>query len=428
MQVRRLINKFYYNCPLRVTVSAGIILIFLLSSALTVFYLIERNSGRLTRREDSFYSMLREHDLDALIFTGTEKEIKKLDRSLDRLEKKALSVEMWLSVLKRRRAVYARYPQFTEQLDNYRNSIKRAQKEFSSSQAIAALAAAAIVKDAALTKETEEQLRGLFPLLVQGEGSSSFLTPPPELRKLRLSLHILLRDFKDPQTAAAVLPQDLVSDGNEIITQNLAVLKTLRGNLRGAAADIQAALNPRQTADEVSPSDNFVRFAAEYYYDFGDLRRSAELFSYLEDDFSALRQADALYLAGFPGSARALWLTLAETTEDSKARQTSLYNLAVTAESWQGTVYFLEKLVSTQPGSDTAAYESGLIRYSRFLNYNEAIAVLQNSKIKPADFPYIDLEISRRNAARQEAGRQVAEAWLLLDRHPENEDLYKWAA
>ena len=416
MSLKKLKNLFLNNAVLRITFIAGLMLFFLAGVFLTGFYLIERNAGKTTRMRDSFSRILREYDVSAGLFTGTEKELEKLNRELDRLEKKTIGVESWLSVLKRRRALARDYPPFTA---NYRDSINRALKAYPSSQPLAALAAAALVKDTAINNDAEKTLRGFLSLLTYGD-----------FNKLRLSLHVLLGDFKNPQKAA-VLPADISSDGTEIITQNLIIMKILSPQLsvenndtdNSAVAynvvyDIQAVINSSY------PSANFIRFAAEYNYDLGDIRRSAVLFSRLEGDWAIGRQADCLYLAGYPQSARSLWLILSAIPDER-----SLYNLAVTTDNAQEASGYLKKIIDMDSVSFTNSRQFALIRYSRFLPSTQAVAVLEKTdKLKPSAFPFIDLEICRRKTESQQPARKIAEAWMLLDRHFEDDDLYRWVA
>jgi len=387
---------------LRVTLLAGLMLLVLTGGVVTVYSILNRSQTKSTRQKDNFSRIMREYDVSARISIGNEKEFERLGRELDRLEKRAIGVESWLSVLKRRRTLARLYP---PSAGNYRNSIKKALKAYPSSQPLAAFAAAAIVKDTALNREARSSLRALLPLLTE----SAF-------NPIRLGLHVLLGDFRSPERAM-LLPDDLAPDGNEDITLDLAILKIRRADLRGAAADVHALLNSPE------PSQNAIRFAAEYFYDFGDLRRSAQLFSMLDDEAAMIRQADALYLSGYTGTARSIWTILSDNPNEN-----SLYNLAVTANDPQQAISFLEKLVYIEPVSGRKSRQFGLIRYSRLHDYPLAIPILEGAQeLKPANFPYIDLEICRRNAPRQESGRQVADAWLLLDRHPEYEDLYQWA-
>ena len=407
MSLQKLKNLFLNNAVLRITFIAGLMLFFLAGVFLTGFYLIERNAGKTTRMQDSFSRILREYDVSAGLFTGTEKELEKLNRELDRLEKKTIGVESWLSVLKRRRALARDYPSFTA---NYLASINRAIKAYPSSQPLAALAAAALVKDTAINNDAEKTLRGFLSLLTDGD-----------FNKLRLSLHVLLGDFKNPQKAA-VLPVDISSDGTETITQNLIIMKILNPELNrydsNAAADIQAVVNSS------SPSANFIRFAAEYNYDLGDIRRAAVLFSRLEGDWAIGRQADCFFLAGYPQSARSLWLILSSIYDER-----SLYNLAVTTDNAQEASVYLKKIIDMDSVSFANSRQFALIRYSRFLPGAQAVAVLEKTdKLKPSAFPFIDLEICRRKTESQQPARKIAETWMLLDRHFEDDDLYRWAS
>jgi len=407
MSLQKLKKLFLNNAVLRITFIAGLMLFVLASFFLAGFYLLERNAGKTTRMQDSFSRILREYDISAGLFTGTEKEFEKLNRELEKLEKKTIGVESWLSVLKRRRALARDYPPFTA---NYRASINRALKAYPSSQPLAALAAAALVKDTAINNDAEKTLRGFLSLLTDGD-----------FNKLRLSLHVLLGDFKNPQKAAT-LPADISSDGTEVITQNLIIMKILNPELNtsdsNAAADIQAVVNSS------SPSANFIRFAAEYNYDLGDIRRSAVLFSRLEGDWAVGRQADCLFLAGYPQSARSLWLILSSIPDER-----SLYNLAVTTDNEKEASSYLKKIIDIDSVSFANSRQFALIRYSRFLPSAQAVAVLEKTdKLNPSAFPFIDLEICRRKIESQHPARKVAETWMLLDRHFQDEDLYLWAS
>jgi len=390
---------------LRITLIAGLILLVISGGVLTLFYLNERRISGSVRQQDSFYRILREYDEKASLFYGTQREIDILHDDLDRLEKKAIGVESWLSIIKRRRSLAINYPSSAE---NYRNTINNARKAYPQSAPIAAIAAASVVKDSALNREKEEDVRQLLRLFAD-----------PAYNKIRLSLHVILGDFNSPENAQ-VIPADVYSNNEEKLAVNIAIIKALRNDHRGASADIQMMLNGY-------PSPEAIRFAAEYCYDFGDLMRSAELFSLLKDNNSLIRQADALYLAGFPYNAVSIWLLLAESNNE-----TSFYNLASAAESKSESAMYLEKLVN--PGaavhSDTsAAREFGYIKYSRFLSYSAALTLLRNNKnFPPESYPYIDLEICKRHAENQNLGFQIAQTWLMLDRHEKDKDLHRWAA
>ena len=430
---------------LHITLLAGLILLGVSGAVLTVFFLIERGSSSGTRVQDGFFRLLREYDTSLSVFYGTEREYDHLHSTLDRLEKNAISVESWLSVLKRRRALALNH---RPSIANYNNTIDKALAAFPASQPIAAIAASALVRDSAITDKDELKIRQLLPHFRE-----------PSYNSLRLSLHILMGDFKNPQRAASVLA-DIASDGTEAVTVDLALLKTIRGNHRGAMADIQTLINtdPLTESHDILPeeqladntnriSDNTLRFAAELYYDFGDLERSAEIFSMINDTSAISRQADALHLAGFRESAVNLWNILVQTESAQAGGNdsqivTSLYNLAVIAlenGNSKEAEPFLERLYNSnyaQGSGDSSAgiralnsRQFGLIRYSRLFELPRGAAILRgNASFPPAGYPYIDLEICKRLSREWNLNRQTAETWQLLDRHPKNEELYRWAA
>jgi hypothetical protein len=272
--------------------------------------------------------------------------------------------------------------------------------------------------------------------------------------------------MKNPAAAVNMLPPDLSAldvQGSfspaerEAMTANMAMVKLLKGDSAGAAAEIQSVLgysaSSAPQAAEPSPSAPFLRFAAEYFYDFGELPRSAELFSRLPDEAALLRQADALWLAGYAGSARAVWSMLAAPGANGEASAVnaglsarSLYNLALTAENRDEAAALLEQLVAlpragaaNAPVSGDAgglSRQYGLIRYSRLLDAPRATAILEaygdragdGAETGPAAPALLELEILRRRTEIAGTGRLAAETWLLLGRYPEMENLYQWGA
>jgi hypothetical protein len=384
-----------------ITLLAGVILLAAVCAVFIFFYFNERSIWAPSRKQDSFSSILREYDAIADAFYGSQREYDRLHRELDRLEKKAISVESWLSILKRRKILAKEH---MPSLELYNSSVQRALKAYPQAQPIIAVAAAALVKNTAITRENESRLRDWLPIIAD----SSFNT-------LSLCLHVLLGDFNSPKKAQS-LSANLHTDGTESITINLAALKALRRDYHGAAGDIQMMLNGE-------PSPQALRFAAEYNYDFGDLLRSAELFYLLNTTEAMSRQADALYMAGFPHSAASIWLMLSDLPHEN-----SLYNLALTSQDSAAAAEYLEKLVRLETVSDSNARQFGLILYSRFLDYARAVALLKGaSNFPPNDYPYIDLELCKRLSQEQNPGLQIAQTWLLLERHEKNEELYKWA-
>lgn len=392
---------------LRITILTGVILFVLTGITLSAFYLIERSGSRVARQQDSFNRILREFDSEFEVIVGLEREFEYLNNELDKLEKRAISVESWLSILKRRRAIARIHP---PSVNKNKDSISRALEAYPLSQQIAAIAAENLIREGAITVEAEQKLRLWLSFL----NDLSF-------NDLRLGIHVLLGDFRDPHRGSLV-SSDIFTDGTEDINLNLALLKILRSDSHGAAA--AAAADVQLMTQSPSLSVNALRFAAEYHYDFGDLNRSAEFFHRINDDRAMIREADALYLSGYRDSARRIWLHLADSNQYTEQ---SLYNLAVTCDETSEVFRYLDRLINIDP-IKTDAGQYGLIRYSRMLDDKSAIELLTGTKgLSADDYPFIALEVNRRQMPYWRLERQISQAWYLLDRHPDNEDLYRWA-
>jgi tetratricopeptide (TPR) repeat protein len=408
------------NIPLlRITFLSGLMLVLLIGVVLTGIFINGRSAAD-DMRESTFHRLLREYDFKCrqILDTGQaamqRRELDRLDNDLDRLEKNAEVVESWLSVLKRRRQLAeldSRYEQ------SYRESSRRAAEGFPYSEPIVAIAAAALINNSAITREGEAYLRNTLSLL----GS-------PRFAPIRLSLHVLLGDFKNPEQAEAKLPRGFTAPDffpssdmeTEIILPDLMILKILAGNVPSASIALQIAL-------DMFPSPALIRLGAEFFYDFGELLRSAELFSMLPDEEALSRQADALWLAGYTDNARTIWAM-------QVARNKSLYNLALTAPTLEEETKLFE-LLTERPRSgdwdadDTTTRRFGLIRLSRLYDAPRAIAVLDLEKVvTPRMDSLIDLEILRRRTEITEMPRMIAETWLLLDRYSQVEVMYQWGA
>jgi tetratricopeptide (TPR) repeat protein len=393
------------NHLLRITFLAGLLLLLIIGALLAGT--VARGDGAAGGvRESAFHRLLREYDFKyrqaAEAGAIRRQEFERLENDLDRLEKQAAAVESWLSVLKRRRQLAQVDPRYE---DSYRQSSQRAAGAFPHSEPIAAIAAAALVHNAAITREAEAYLRDALPLL-----AGSRLAP------LCLSLHVLLGDFKSPEQALANLPRDFTAPEyftasdfeREVIYPDITILKILAGDIPSAAIDIQTAL-------DVFPSPGVIRLAAEYFFDYGDLLRAAELFSLLPDEEAFSRQADALWLAGYTSNARAVWAI--------QTQNRALYNLALTAPTQEEETTLLERLVAQ--GARDADRRFGLIPLSRLLDAPRAVALLGAEK--NAD-PLVGLEILKRRTETEEVARVIADTWLMLGRYPETEYLYEWGA
>jgi tetratricopeptide (TPR) repeat protein len=442
---------------------SGLILAFLTGGTLITISLLRPEPP--VPPAGAFYQSLREYD--TAVRRGNENP-ERLNRMLDGLEKGADTVESSLSVLKRRRILANTDPRFRS---SYREATRRAAAVFPYSEPLAALAAAAFLRDAAVTGITAEELRGRIPLLTAAEFSP-----------LRVSLHILLGDLGSPETAAAArldthlaaarprFRENLPPAAVESLAADLAILRVLRGDTAGAAVEIQGILSGFSGSRPLSPE--FLRFAAEFFYDYQDPLRAAEIFSRLDTSADIIRQADALWLSGQAETARNIWSLLAASAgppfpgnetfpreRGSPAIETfpaevpvpaaiqarSLYNLAVSAGDGRTAAALYERLLAlpayppqttisdrVSPADESRKY--GVIRYSRLLDTPQALATLETGlKTWPED-PLLDLELLRRRSAlagRGEAwepGRIIGETWLLLGRHPQAEDLYRWTA
>jgi hypothetical protein len=423
-------SRPYITTLLQFAVYAGIIMVLLIGGLLASVY-FSRYKGEIV--QSGFYTLLRDYNFKhrRILQEGLSQyqEVDSLNRELDRLEKKAEGVENWLSILKRRRQIAALDSRYIQM---YRESSSRAVIAFPHSEPITITAAAALIHDSAITREREEELRKTLPQLI----SSRFTTA-------RLSFHILLGDFKDPGRAAANLPHEFLepellslSDQSAAkIVPNLVIIKILAGDTSGAEAMINAEF--ARGGGSSRSSNEFIRLAAEYFYDFGDMLRSAELFSMLPDEIALIRQADALWLAGYAQNARNLWVITA-------SRPSALYNLAVTSQT-QAEARTQYELLLGRTDVDEPYHQYGVIRYSRLVDAPKALASLdawrqQNNSTEPSNTALprpettlsinalLDLEKTKRRMEIAEAARTTAETWLLLDSYPGVEELYKWGA
>jgi tetratricopeptide (TPR) repeat protein len=428
-RIDELWDALFRGSLLRVTLFSGALLSLCIGGLLAGVWVLGGGRGLRVENgaeESGFYQLLREYDRRG----GLAPEAQ--SRELDKLENKTEGVESWLSVLKRRRRLARLDPRM---VPAWRESARRAAREYPYSEPIAAVAAAALIHNAAITKETEAALRNCLPLLADSRFDS-----------LRVSLHVLLGDLKTPARAAAMLPPDLT--GNRFaaaiwqlpptaaetaaIGADLAIVQVLRGNAAAAAADIPAVITG-YTARLEAPPPEFLRFAAEYYYDFGDMPRSAELFSLLDDDAALGRQADALWLAGYTDSARNIWALLAAPGgEDADTRAganvRAMYNLAVTAKEPAEAAALLERLAALPAGAGDGGVVYGRIRYSRLFDAPRAVALLETGRTTGPLAALIDLEILKRRTELDSGGRLAAETWLLLGAYPADENLYQWGA
>jgi hypothetical protein len=424
-------SRQYSMTLLQFAVYSGIMLALLIGGLLAIVF-FSRYKGEVV--QSGFYTLLRDYDFKhrRVLQEGLSQyqEIDSLNRELDRLEKKAEGVENWLSILKRRRQIAVLDSRY---IQTYQESSKRAALAFPYSEPIAIIAAAALIHDSAITREGEEELRETIPQLI----SSRYTT-------VRLSFHVLLGDFNDPGKAAATLGHEflepellsLPAKSAAKIVPNLVIMKILAGDTSGAEAMINAMF--AQGERSYRASNEFIRLAAEYFFDFGDMLRSAELFSMLPDEDALIRQADALWLAGYAQNARNIW-TIATS------RPSALYNLAVTSQT-QAEARKQYELLLGRTDIDELYHQYGVIRYSRLMDSPKALVFLETgwpqnkedgesfnasrprSQTALSVDALFDLEKTKRRIDNAEAARMIAETWLLLDYYPNVEEIYQWGA
>jgi tetratricopeptide (TPR) repeat protein len=348
-----------------------------------------------------------------------------LNRLLDRLEKRALSVESQLSILKRRRnLIRSSLPETADTFKAaYLAAAKRAAASFPSSEPLAALAAEALV----LRDGGEGDPQAL-------EGYLSRLSDDRFL-PLTVSLAILSGNMADPRKAAALpLGDSRLASVSSLLSGkeweqflvNRALLRLLRGDIPGSTALLRSAM----AGTGNHPLPETLRFAAEFFYDFDDPLRAAEIFSRLPGEENLVRQADALWLSGRTGAARNIWLALRNTASLPDHALRSFYNLASTTKDPGEKIADLERFFTERQregSADTGPDLSyGIIAYTRLLDTSRAVGILEAQDRRNDSL--MDLELLRRRQEFLSIDRTVAELWLLLDRHGEDGRLYQWGA
>jgi hypothetical protein len=396
---------------IKAAIAAGLLFSAIIFAILIIFALRPEGDAPAGGR---FHRLLR--DYDRIAGAGREdSRPETLGAMLDKIEKSAQGVESWLSLLKRRRALAKLHPQM---LSQYREAGRRAAAAFPWSEPLAAIALANSPPDTA-------ESRNYGALL-----NDTRLIP------LALAAAVLRGDFDSPGQAAENRGEALLSLGLPLIRPglpagqgdrlivNLALLKILKQDYLGAEAQIQG----------LSRTNGQGAFLGEYYYDFGDPLRAAEIFNRAGGEEGMLRSADALWLGGRRENAGNIWRALGGAGQTAPAaRLRSLYNLGASfpeeREKWFG---LLHQAGEEDPGlRGNPAYIYGLIAYTRSLPPYEALELLED-RLRSADSPAMaalrDLEVLRRRGELWPPERTAAAAWLLLDAYPEDPRLYQWAA
>jgi hypothetical protein len=372
---------------------------------------------------DRFHRSLR--DYDRIFAAEGEKggPPETLAAMLDRIEKNVQGVESWLSLLKRRRVLARAHPRM---LPQYQEASRRAAAAFPWSESLAAVALACSLPGRAGTTEAGSAE-------IQNSRDYGARISDTRFIPLALAATILREDFDSPRravenrgetllsTALPFIRPGLSEDRGDRLIVNLALLRIIRQDYPGAAAQLQGLSRPAAQG----------AFLGEYYYDFADPLRAAEIFNRTGGERGLLRSADALWLGGKIENAGNIWRTLGGA--ESGTRPRSIYNLAASfpeeREKWLGLLY---QAGEKNPAFRTdPAYVYGIIGYTRNLPPYGALEILEG-RLRDPDSPDLaalrDLEILRRRGELWAPERTAAEAWLLLGGYPEDPRLYRWAA
>ncbi|MDR1902773.1 MAG: tetratricopeptide repeat protein [Treponema sp.] len=446
--------------------------------------------SKAARESALFYRSLAEYD-NLWERSREARNLTAFSQMLDKLEKQVKGAEFSRSILKRRRILAREDSRF---IIPYREAAQNAASAFPRDVTFAALAAEAVIFDPSTPPKKRRFLdtyisrlsasplaNSRFASLILAirilEGNMKSpqqaaaaipwdtlanvsLTLPPGRREKRLAEEQILMDaailkILERQTEEArgvidkVLEPPPVTEApvrsafteTAIISEtdtdseadNGDALFTEDETGEGVAEAVIQPVNPVENAPILSvfaPSPDFLRFAAEFFYDFGPVERTAQLLSSFSDTGSLIRRADAFYLAGDIPAARNGWALLdasegqAESVSALNIIGRSRYNLALTSNSNDMEKEYLEKLISTPVGDKRIAL-FGNIRYSRLFDTMEAIAILEEQS--PRENPLIELELLRRRLPLLTAAKSIPETWLLLEHHPGNLDLYRWA-
>ncbi|MDR2069566.1 MAG: hypothetical protein LBP71_06825 [Spirochaetaceae bacterium] len=424
--------------PLKITCLLGGAFSLVLLGGIFLFTLFRGGAAETGTPSGNFTRKLAE--FDRLAEAPESASPKRFNALLDGLEKRALSVESHLSVLKRRRGLarHSGLPPETRGafITAYAGAAERLSREFPSSEPLAILAAEALfLRDPRITGESAAALQHYLSRIHDAS-----------LLPAALSLQVLAGNMTDPQSAAAIPGGEalfasiipLVSEKErERFLVNQGLLRLLAGDPQGCAAVINALLaspggNGRGLPGIAGPpAPETLRFGAEFFYDFGDPLRGAELFSRFPDEKSLARQADALWLSGHGETARNIWRALASpqntgAPQDQDRISRSVYNLASTSTVLEEKIAFLEQFFAEQRSSPGPGLTYGIIGYTRLLDSPQAVAILEEQD--RAEEGLLDLELFKRKQDTWPVDRTLAELWLLLDRHPRDERLYQWGA
>lgn len=403
--------------PLKLLCIVGLIMALIISWGMVVFALTMGVPGRT--RESAFVRNLREFDQSnapGQVLQGVNP--RQIERQLDRLQRQVRGIDQQLSVLKRRRVlaqIDRRY------IPAYVQAARQAAEAFPYSAPIAAVAAEALLLADFLSADDLALLRSYTSRISQNR-----------FDMLELSLHILAGDLDSPVRAAALpglLTQDfsfLPEETQRDLHVNDFLLRANRRDIPAATVRLNALLNPAPGSEV--PED-ILRMAADFFYDHNSPMRAASIFLNLGSDADLSRAADAFVLAGEYDAARNIWLVMSSEESSFNNRSRSFYNLAASSANQAEEMFWLERLFALRfesqrqvPDDWIGAY--GIVRYSRLLEPERSIAILDESR----GSALLDLELHRRRIETWPQRRAAAETWQLVNRHSQTEAIYEWAA
>ncbi|MDR1802685.1 MAG: hypothetical protein LBQ94_03690 [Treponema sp.] len=433
-------KKLLAGSPLKLVCLTGFILALVVSLVMVIFFPARSNPAL------AFATELRSYDLfDAPRRVLGGENPAQIEARLSRLQKQARTAEEQLSVLKRRRAlaqIDRRY------IASYEKAAGEAADAFAYSSPIAAVAAEALLLAGAPQGDDLDRLRDYGSRLSQSR-----------FGLMELGIHFFAGDLSNPARAATLsgidrllaedypgLPEQIQRD---FILDDF-LLRTYRRDISGASQRLDALLAASSESMIIAslPSE-VTRLAAGFYYDHNNPLRAAQFFLALGGETDIAIAADALFLAGEISAARNIWFALSSGSNsadlvarpaEDRVRTRSYYNLAASAATREEEAYWLEQMFSaaTLAANFARSSQSGsqvqtpmdstrlfsVLRYSRLLETNTAIAILGDYR----DNPLLDLELLRRSLDSWPPTRGAAEVWMLLERNPSNEAVYEWAA
>jgi hypothetical protein len=433
------------------------IFVFLAVLAGTVYISLATGQPFFPAREKRpavyFPAQLRETDalIEAVLKESQRLRPRSFDARLDSLEYMAAGADAQVSVLKRRRRLAREFAVFAPA---YREAALRQNAAYPHSGPLAALAADALLgsgengalprMDAlaqviarALPSGDENLAACAFALLALG-GSFSSLEETMAIPNVKALFDAGLAETERSGGIAGVERENLLVDAALIAALDSAGdgagdgVRHGANNVRNDALHYVSMLNPHAVS-----SRNALVFAAEYSWDFGDPALAATLFLRSGGLDGNARAADALYMAGNTAGARVVWEALAETaaTANPAIAARSLYNLAVAAADDSGfsaqetylTRLFLEAQNAPENERARQSHIYGIIRWTRLLDQSRSAATLAASPFT-AETGLLDLELFRRTLGEKPVDRTIADTWLLLERHPQDGEIYRWAA